>query len=55
MEAHFGDRTAARCAARALADEQSPSADFFANPVTTALASLALQAAARHRCRPPLR
>ena len=46
METHFGDRTSARQAARRVADEQSPSGDFFANPVTTALAALALQAAA---------
>ncbi|BDH12347.1 hypothetical protein HOK021_35260 [Streptomyces hygroscopicus] len=46
VETHFGDRTSARQAARRVADEQSPSGDFFANPVTTALAALALQAAA---------
>jgi len=46
VETHFGDRTSARHAARMVADQQSPSGDFFANPVTTALAALALQAAA---------
>lgn len=39
------DRAAAWRAARMIADQQSPSGDFFANPVTTALAALALQAA----------
>ncbi|QCX81535.1 Squalene--hopene cyclase [Streptomyces sp. YIM 121038] len=46
VEAAHGNRPAARRAARAIADEQSPAGDFFANPVTTALAALALQAAA---------
>nr|MYT28496.1 hypothetical protein [Streptomyces sp. SID8354] len=46
VEFHFGDRNAARRAARMIADQQSPSGDFFANPVSTALAALALQAAA---------
>ncbi|MHB6911915.1 prenyltransferase/squalene oxidase repeat-containing protein [Streptomyces sp. DB-54] len=46
VEIHFGDRMSARRAARMVADQQSPSGDFFANPVTTALAALALQAAA---------
>ncbi|MFG2225160.1 prenyltransferase/squalene oxidase repeat-containing protein [Streptomyces sp. NPDC048644] len=55
VETHFGDRTAARRTARRIADQQSPSGDFFANPVTTALAALALQAvdpdtAAARRC-----
>lgn len=43
---HHGDRQAALQAARTVADQQSPAGDFFANPVTTALAALALQAAA---------
>ncbi|WP_405656865.1 prenyltransferase/squalene oxidase repeat-containing protein [Streptomyces sp. RK9] len=46
VETHFGNRSAARHATRMIADEQSPEGDFFANPVTTALAALALQAAA---------
>ncbi|GAA5609501.1 prenyltransferase [Streptomyces platensis] len=46
VEAHFGDRISARHAARMVAEQQSLSGDFFANPVTTALAGLALQAAA---------
>ncbi|MCC3769864.1 prenyltransferase/squalene oxidase repeat-containing protein, partial [Streptomyces sp. UNOC14_S4] len=55
VELHFGDRNAARRAALAVAEEQSPAGDFFGSPVTTALAALALQAAApgsaaAHRC-----
>ncbi|WP_058042951.1 prenyltransferase/squalene oxidase repeat-containing protein [Streptomyces roseifaciens] len=46
VETHFGNQSAARHATRVIADEQSPAGDFFANPVTTALAALALQAAA---------
>ncbi|MGG2460918.1 prenyltransferase [Streptomyces sp. RGM 3693] len=46
VESHFGDQMSARRTARMIADQQSPSGDFFANPVTTALAALALQAAA---------
>lgn len=46
VEAHYDDRISARHAARMIADEQSPAGDFFGNPVTTALAALALQAAA---------
>ncbi|MFE6684890.1 prenyltransferase/squalene oxidase repeat-containing protein [Streptomyces sp. NPDC057743] len=46
VESHFGDRASARHAALAIADRQSPAGDFFANPVTTALAALALRAAA---------
>ncbi|MGW1377448.1 prenyltransferase/squalene oxidase repeat-containing protein [Streptomyces sp. NPDC002446] len=46
VESHFGDQISARQAARTIADQQSPSGDFFGNPVTTALAALALQAAA---------
>ncbi|MFF8786101.1 prenyltransferase/squalene oxidase repeat-containing protein [Streptomyces sp. NPDC015125] len=45
VETHFGDRVSARHAAARVADQQSPSGDFFGNPVTTALAALALQAA----------
>ncbi|MFC9739905.1 prenyltransferase/squalene oxidase repeat-containing protein [Streptomyces noursei] len=46
VELHFGDRAAALRATRLIADQQSPAGDFFANPVSTALAALALQAAA---------
>ncbi|MEV5597428.1 prenyltransferase/squalene oxidase repeat-containing protein [Streptomyces sp. NPDC052496] len=46
VAAHFGDLTAVRHAVRTIADQQSPSGDFFGNPVTTALAALALQTAA---------
>ncbi|MFH8407011.1 prenyltransferase/squalene oxidase repeat-containing protein [Streptomyces sp. NPDC018019] len=46
VESYYGNRTAAQDAARVIAAEQAPAGDFFANPVTTALAALALQAAA---------
>ncbi|OKI02159.1 hypothetical protein A6A06_13855 [Streptomyces sp. CB02923] len=46
VEDHFGNRPAARHAARLIAGQQSPAGDFFGNPVTTALAALALQTAA---------
>ncbi|GAA3777208.1 terpene cyclase/mutase family protein [Streptomyces phyllanthi] len=44
VEAHFGNPERARQAACRIAEEQSPAGDFFANPVSTALAALALQA-----------
>lgn len=46
VEASFGNHAGARHTARLIADQQSPEGDFFANPVTTAFAALALQAAA---------
>ncbi|MFK0294627.1 prenyltransferase/squalene oxidase repeat-containing protein [Streptomyces sp. NPDC090442] len=46
VESHFGDLASAGHAARMIADRQSPSGDFFANPVATALAALALRTAA---------
>ncbi|WP_179084091.1 prenyltransferase/squalene oxidase repeat-containing protein [Streptomyces rectiverticillatus] len=55
VELHIGDRNAARRAALTIAEEQSPAGDFSGSPVATALAALALQAAApgsaaAHRC-----
>ncbi|PAU48649.1 prenyltransferase [Streptomyces albireticuli] len=60
VEASFGNHTGALRTARLIADQQAPEGDFFGNPVTTALAALALQAAApgtaaARRCRAYLR